>query len=203
MPVLLPYKPSSGRQASLPVDYFSIVPIHLIPYVPTMKMRRISYLIVLFTITFQFLFSQEPAICIEMTPPEKCCDSSCELMVVDRAFSARAQEVGVPQAFVEFAAEDAVMYRTGSEPIIGKDAIAKLLAGEGNPTLIWEPLTCDLAESGDLGYTRGSFTMTTPPSSDGKPGQGPYKGYYVSIWKKQKDGSWKWVFDNGIISQSP
>lgn len=168
-----------------------------------MKMRRISCLIVLSTLTFQFLNSQEPAICIEMTPPEKCCNSSCELMVVDRAFSARAQEVGVQQAFVEFAAEDAVMYRNGSEPIMGKEAIDKVLAAEGNPTLIWEPLTCDLAESGDLGYTRGSFTLTAPPSPDGKPGQGSYKGYYVSIWKKQKDGSWKWVFDSGVISQIP
>jgi PleD family two-component response regulator len=23
-------------------------------------------------------------------------------------------------------------------------------------------------------------------------------GYYASIWKKQTDGSWKWVLDNGI-----
>jgi ketosteroid isomerase-like protein len=158
---------------------------------------------VLCTLTFQFLISQEPAICIEMTPPEKCCDSSCELMLADQAFNARAQEVGVPQAFVEFAADDAVMYRNGSEPIMGKDAIAKLLAGEENTSLVWEPITCDIADSGDLGYTRGSFTMHTAPTPDGQPGQGPYKGYYVSIWKKQKDGTWKWVFDSGVISQIP
>lgn len=145
---------------------------------------------------------EQPANCIEMTPPENTSDASCELMAVDRAFSARAQQIGVPGAFVEFAADDAVMYRNGMEPIIGKEAIAKLLEPEGNASLVWEPLTCDMAASGDLGYTRGSFVLNVPASGD-KPAQGPYKGYYVSIWKKQPDGSWKWVMDTGIVSQVP
>lgn len=130
-------------------------------------------------------------------------DPSAVLLEVDRAFNKRAQEVGVPAAFVEFAAEDAVMYRNGMDPIVGREAIAKVLAPEAASILIWKPLTADIAESGDLGYTRGSFTLTTGPSADGTPGKGPFEGYYVSIWKKQPDGSWKWVFDNGIISKQP
>lgn len=126
-----------------------------------------------------------------------------ELMEVDRAFNARAQEVGVPAAFVEFAAEDAVMYRNGRDPVVGKEAIARLLAGEEATILIWKPLTADIAASGDLGYTRGSFVLAQPPGGDDSAPGGKLEGYYVSIWKKQADGSWKWVFDSGIISKPP
>jgi ketosteroid isomerase-like protein len=120
---------------------------------------------------------------------------------VDRAFSKRAQEVGVPTAFVEFATEDAVMYRNGMDPIVGRKAIANLLGPEGRVSLIWKPLTADIAASGDLGYTLGSFTYKSPPNSDDSEGAGHYTGSYVTIWKKQPDGSWKWVFDSGVISR--
>ena len=150
----------------------------------------------------QSVNSEETANCIEMSPPDTPCSESCELMQADRAFNALAQEFGVPKAFVEFADQNAVMYRNGMEPIIGKEAIAKLLAPEQNVSLVWEPITCEMSESADLGYTRGSFVLNMP-ATDKTPAQGPIKGYYVTIWKKQKDGSWKWAFDSGIISQMP
>jgi ketosteroid isomerase-like protein len=161
-----------------------------------------SFIWILLVLLFQPLLAEEQIPVKERLASMKS-DPSTVLLEVDRAFNRRAQEVGVPAAFVEFAAEDAVMYRNGMDPIIGKEAIAKLLAPEGASILIWKPQTADIAESGDLGYTRGSFTLTTAPSADGTPGQGPFEGYYVSIWKKQPDGSWKWVFDNGIISKQP
>ena len=125
------------------------------------------------------------------------------LMDLDRAFAARAKEVGTTQAFSEFAAEDAVMYRDRSEPFIGREAIEKVLATDPGSILLWEPITADMASSGDMGYTRGKFDYFTAPGEDGKTRMGPFKGYYTSIWKKQPDGSWKWVFDGGIISETP
>ena len=95
------------------------------------------------------------------------------------------------------------MYRNGMEPVIGREAIAALMAPEAGVSLVWEPLTADIAESGDLGYTRGRFVLHTAPGADGSPPKGPFEGYYCSIWKKQADGSWKWVFDGGIISKTP
>lgn len=163
---------------------------------------KISFIWTLLVLLFQPLLAEEQIPSKERSASMKP-DPSAILLEVDRAFNRRAQEVGVPAAFVEFAAEDAVIYRNGMDPIVGKEAIAKLLAPEGASILIWQPLTADIAESGDLGYTRGSFTLTTGPSADGTPGKGPFEGYYVSIWKIQSDGSWKWVFDNGIISKQP
>ena len=161
-----------------------------------------SFIWILLVLLFQPLFAEKQITVKERLASMKF-DPSTVLLEVDRAFNRRAQEVGVPVAFVEFAAEDAVMYRNGMDPIVGREAIAKVLAPEAASILIWKPLTADIAESGDLGYTRGSFTLTTGPSADGTPGKGPFEGYYVSIWKKQPDGSWKWVFDNGIISKQP
>jgi len=130
-------------------------------------------------------------------------DPAAILLAVDQAFSDRAQEADVPTAFVEYAAEDAVMYRNGMEPVMGKASIAELMAGENGVKLVWKPLTADIAASGDLGYTRGSFVFYTAPGEDGSPPKGPYEGYYLSIWKRQADGSWKWVYDGGIISKTP
>ncbi len=131
------------------------------------------------------------------------CDESCEIRQADTAFNARAQEIGVPGAFLEFAADDAVMYRNGMDPIIGKAAIAKAMAGEEKVSLVWKPMHCEIAESGELGYSRGSFVLKMPTGEDGKLAEEPIEGFYISIWKKQPDGSWKWVFDSGIISRMP
>jgi len=47
-----------------------------------------------------------------------------------------------------------------------------------------------LAEGGrSLGFTYGVYTLSIKDSV--------YKGTYVSIWKKQNDGSWKFVLDSG------
>ena len=145
----------------------------------------------------------QPAIPEERTHTVQDPDLTALLLTVDRRFNARAQEVGVPAAFIEFAAEDAVMYRNGMEPVVGREAIRELLEMDPDASLVWEPLTADIAASADLGYTRGRFTYMTAPGPDGTPPKGPYMGYYVSIWKKQADGSWKWVFDSGIISKLP
>lgn len=95
------------------------------------------------------------------------------------------------------------MYRDRSEPFVGLEAIGKVLAADPDSILVWEPIAADMASSGDLGYTRGKFDYYTAPGEDGETRLGPFKGYYTSIWKKQADGSWKWVFDGGIISETP
>ena len=43
--------------------------------------------------------------------------------------------------------------------------------------------------SGDFGFSRGFFTETLIPKKGGKTEK--YKGKYLTIIEKQKDGSWK------------
>ena len=98
-----------------------------------------------------------------------------------------AQQQGVGDAFLAYSAEDPVPIRQGSMPLIGRSAFQEAFAGPG-PALSWEPLRAEIAGSGDLGYTFGRYILR-------EGGAIKAHGVYVSIWKKQADGSWKFVLD--------
>ena len=56
--------------------------------------------------------------------------------------------------------------------------------------LQWSPEFADV--SGNLGYTYGPFTFSLKDST-GKVNE--VKGIFHTVWKKQKDGRWKFVWD--------
>jgi ketosteroid isomerase-like protein len=58
-------------------------------------------------------------------------------------------------------------------------------------TMKWEPVGGDVAKSGEMGYTYGTFKIT-PTIIDTV-----VYGTYVSVWKKQANGSWKLMLDSG------
>ncbi len=118
----------------------------------------------------------------------------------DRAFSELSVEKGMREAFDACMADDATMYSEGSHPIVGRQAIGARLRGPEAGTLKWEPFQVEVAASGDLAYTLGNWELTSI-DSDGNQQTG--YGHYVSIWKKQADGYWKWVFDTGVNSPGP
>ena len=62
--------------------------------------------------------------------------------------------------------------------------------------LEWEPLYADVSDDGTLGYTWG-YAKYTVPVKDGSSAPKISFGMTLSIWKRQADGSWKWVFDGG------
>ena len=133
--------------------------------------------------------------CVSSPPPETQREG---LMEVDRAFCRAAVAKGRTAAFLEFMAQDGVIYPWQGSPIHGVAQFRELTegadAGAQEPTFMWEPLFADVAESGELGYTLGSYTATVEGP------EGPRllrRGHYVTIWKKQGDGSWKFVFDGG------
>lgn len=112
------------------------------------------------------------------------------LIAVDREFSKFSKERGMNAAFLKFISEDGVMLRSNSMPIVGKNAVSNLFSGDDSGfTLTWEPLYADIAKSGEIGYTYGTYELTLQ--------EGVQKGTYVSIWKKDKDGNWKFVLDSG------
>jgi ketosteroid isomerase-like protein len=55
-----------------------------------------------------------------------------------------------------------------------------------------------MAASGDFGYTYGTFEFR---SRDKEGKLVSNYGKYTSIWKRQKDGSWKVVLDMGNSGQ--
>ncbi|MGB3428653.1 MAG: DUF4440 domain-containing protein [Burkholderiaceae bacterium] len=120
-----------------------------------------------------------------------------DVLATDRAFAALAHAKGARTAFTEFADPQAIMFRAGVGPVKGIDAIGRVFEDPPAATPVWEPEAAEVAASGDLAYSWGPFTWTPVPDGPlaGKP---PFTGYYVSIWKKQPDGRWKWVVDLGV-----
>jgi ketosteroid isomerase-like protein len=114
-----------------------------------------------------------------------------ELQAVDAAFSAYSKEYGLRKAFLEYIDEDGVMMRDNAYPFKGASAIRLITAMDDKSVkMTWEPQGGDISASGDLGYTYGIYEMHYADSQ-------VERGTYVTIWKKQPDGSWKFVLDSG------
>jgi ketosteroid isomerase-like protein len=115
-----------------------------------------------------------------------------EMLDVDRKFSKMSGEKGMKAAFIEYIDSNGVLLRPNMLPIVGADAIDYLLEqNDSDYTLTWEPRDGYIARSGDLGYTYGIYALR-PSQKDTI-----IYGTYVSIWKREKDGSWKFVLDSG------
>ena len=93
---------------------------------------------------------------------------------------------------------DAATFNGGSpNELKGRDAIMKgwndFFTADG-PTLTWAPTKGEVIGAGDIGYTTGRSVLRSK-GADGKPTE--RIGQYVTVWKKQSDGSWKVIFDTG------
>jgi uncharacterized protein (TIGR02246 family) len=100
------------------------------------------------------------------------------------------------EKFVAHYTDDASVLLPNMPIITGKDAIRnalKPILADPNFALQFSSTRQDVAKSGDLGYTVGTYTMTGTNEKDKKPFTD--KGKYTTIFKKQADGSWKAVVD--------
>jgi ketosteroid isomerase-like protein len=117
------------------------------------------------------------------------------LKQVDIEFSNLSLEKGMNFAFLNYAADGGVLLRPKSYPIEGIEKIKESLGDSDTSfTLTWSPLFADISESLELGYTYGIYELTIK-SSEANPQV--HKGTYLTIWKKDKDGKWKFVLDTG------
>jgi ketosteroid isomerase-like protein len=106
------------------------------------------------------------------------------------------------QGYMSYYADDAVEVPNGAPLIQGKVEIAKGMGflDDKNNQLVWTPVGADISSSGDLGYTYGNYEF----HATDKAGHAVIEhGKYTSIWKRQKDGSWKVVLDMGNASPQP
>ncbi|HSM61388.1 MAG TPA: DUF4440 domain-containing protein, partial [Longimicrobiales bacterium] len=106
------------------------------------------------------------------------------------------------EAWASWFAEDGAMIQPGPGEIRGREEILSVMASLDEPgvSLRWEPLRADIAASGDLGWTTGTFVSEGPgPDGEVRTGQ----GRYVSVWRRQADGSWKVVMDLGNPTAAP
>jgi len=98
-------------------------------------------------------------------------------------------------AFADWFAPDGVALGNGAAPVVGKVAIAKSTTWTPQQyQLTWTPTDAAMGPSGDMGYTWGHFEGH---SKDANGNPVTTTGRYITIWRKQPDGSWKVLLDAG------
>ena len=129
------------------------------------------------------------------TCPEKQGDKTKkEIAKAEKEFEKMAAEKGIAEAFYFFADSNATIKRQNDTLIHGKENIRSYYSADffKSASVTWSPDFIDVAQSGDFGYTFGKYTWQSKDSS-GKVSE--FKGVFHTVWKKQKDGSWKYVWD--------
>jgi ketosteroid isomerase-like protein len=105
------------------------------------------------------------------------------LMAVDREWSQTTKE---PEKFASYFADSGTVYPPGMPMVTGGEAIRKTYTDMSKApgfALSWSPTKAEVGASGDIGHTSGTYEMTMGGTSE--------KGKYVTVWKKQSDGTWK------------
>jgi ketosteroid isomerase-like protein len=114
------------------------------------------------------------------------------LIETDKAFSQMSEAKGMRNAFIDYIDSNGVLLRPDHLPIVGANAIDYLIQeNDSDYVLTWEPQYAEASVSGDIGYTYGVYELHLKSKDTS------IYGSYVSIWKKQKDGKWKFVLDSG------
>jgi len=128
-------------------------------------------------------------------------DNADTLRRLEADFMKASAEKG-SQGYMSYYADDAVELPNGADMIRGKENISKTMGflDDKNNSLTWTAAFADMAASGDLGYTYGTYEFRSK-DKDGKPDV--EYGKYTTVWKKQKDGSWKVAMDMGNASPRP
>ncbi len=119
--------------------------------------------------------------------------SKAEILQAEKDFQEEVRQHGMTAGFTKYAAPDAVMNFSDSL-VKGRDGIENYYKSRkiDSNKLEWTATFVDAAKSGEMGYTYGDYTYIVKDST-GK--TDTLKGVFHSVWKKQPDGSWKFVWD--------
>jgi ketosteroid isomerase-like protein len=125
-----------------------------------------------------------------------------EVAKMEDAFCAMAQAKGLLAAFQHFAAPDVAFLDVDPRKFRGPDAVRERMADADQPgvKLTWSASFTDVSDDGTLGYNYGRYEFRAP----GADGQEVVRGgWFLTIWKRQPDGTWRYVMDNGTPDKKP
>lgn len=116
-----------------------------------------------------------------------------EIYDMEQAFNDLLAKEGRAVAFAHFAAEDGAISRSG-EMIEGKAAIKAFYdkSTTTNVSLTWKPDRVQMSEDYTMASTWGKFNFSGT-RQNGEPFEST--GYFHTVWQKQKDGSWRYIYD--------
>ena len=99
------------------------------------------------------------------------------------------------ERMLAFFTDDASELSPNAPMATGKEALRKAWSAYfATPgfAISWQPTKVEASRGSDLGYSMGTYELTTHDPT-GKPITD--RGKYVTVWKKQADGTWKVVAD--------
>ena len=116
------------------------------------------------------------------------------LRATEIAFAASVAEKD-RESFAGFIADEAIF--VSGAVLRGKQAILEgwaVFFREDAPKLTWRPEVVEIQDDGELGMTRGPFTVEQPGPDGSLISR---SGLFTSVWEHQADGGWKVIFDAG------
>lgn len=134
---------------------------------------------------------QGPAVLSPLTQPTVT-PGALLLLELEGRF-AQAVAAGGGKAFAQWFADDGMTLNNGRPPVRGRAAIAAEATWDANTyQLSWVPEGAQMGPSNDMGYTWGHYEGRSRDKGGQTVTQG---GRYITVWKKQGDGSWKVALD--------
>ncbi len=117
-----------------------------------------------------------------------------QIQKVEEDFKNTSQTKGIAEAFYTFADSNAVIKRENDTLIKGRENIKKYYSNPkfDNASVTWKPNLIEVSEDGTLAYTYGEYIWTVVDSLGTKK---DFKGIFHTVWKRQKDRTWKYVWD--------
>ena len=117
-----------------------------------------------------------------------------EIVKTEKDFEKLVAEKGPAEGFYQFADSNAVIKREHDTLIIGKNNIRNYYSNPKyqNVTVTWSPDAVTVSDAGDMASSYGKYVWTSKDHS-GKAQIS--KGIFHTVWKKQKDGTWKYIWD--------
>ena len=121
------------------------------------------------------------------------------LVNTELAFSKMSEEQGIRPAFMAFIADDGILFRPTA--VKGKEWMLAHPVPESTkrPWLSWYPIVAGVSAAGDLGYTTGPWQF----KDDIKDTNASGFGNFVTVWKRQPNGTWRFAADLGISNPKP
>lgn len=118
------------------------------------------------------------------------------LVETELAFAAAARARGIKDSFIEYAAEDGLLFR--------RTAVnAREFWRQANPAptglLSWYPTYADVSRAGDVGWTTGPWEFCGKPDDREASGH----GHFVTVWRRQADGTFRFALDMGVGHAAP
>jgi ketosteroid isomerase-like protein len=115
------------------------------------------------------------------------------ILRAEYAFAAAAASRGIRDAFLEYAAADGVLFRPRA--VNAHEFMSAAPAAQSR--LEWYPAFAALAASGELGFTTGPWVARREAN-----GPAVAQGHYLTVWKEQPGGAWRYVLDHGVSHEA-